>query len=241
MDIYKSMDIPDTCLVDVPIYKKTFLELADLTKSDRDLITSDLGKVYWKYSIKQETMNIRPYIDETREYEEMAIIEASLKSKIKASRISEVIMRSIPYPTLLIFRHEDRYRISAAHQRTNLNDSSKNTLEDLIHTDWLDKDSKIFNKLSFNYLRSSNLYQLYSDIVDAINLHNAEALVEDIRSFTGTEARELTLKVQAIDKEIEELRAKIKKEGQFNRKVEYNLKIRKLQVERSILTGGDNR
>lgn len=241
MDIYKSMDIPDTCLVDVPIFKKMFLELADLTKSDRDLITNDLGKVYWKYSIKQETMNIRPYIDETREYEEMAIIEANLKSNIKASRLSEVIMRSIPYPTLLISRYEDQYRISAAHQRTNLNDRSKNTLEDLIHTDWLYKDNKIFNKLSFNNLRSSNLFQLYSDMVDAINLHNAETLVEDIRSLTGAEARELTLKVLAIDKEIEELKAKIKKESQFNRKVEHNLKIKKLQDERNILTGGDNR
>lgn len=188
MDIYNLLGIPDSCLVDAPIYKKMFLELADLSKSDKDLINNDLGKVIWKYSIKPETINIRPYKDEVREYEEMAVIEANLKNSPKAIRLSEVIMRSIPYPTLLILRYEDLFKVSAAHQRTNLNDSSKNTLEDIIFTDWIDHSNEIFNKLSFNNLRTSNIFQLYTDIVDSINLWNAANIIADIENITGDEA-----------------------------------------------------
>ena len=75
-------------------------------------------------------------------------------------------MRTIPYPMVLIFRLEGKVKFYVAHQRTNQSDSSKNTIEEFIATDWLESDSALFDKLDIKQMRFANFYALYSDIVD---------------------------------------------------------------------------
>ena len=68
---------------------------------------------------------------------------------------------------------------------------------------------------------------LYSDIIDSISLYNARDIVtEDV---TGAEARQLVAKREQIQKQITSLKAQMKKETQFNRKVELNIEIKKLE------------
>ena len=70
---------------------------------------------------------------------------------------------------------------------------------------------------------------LYSDIIDSISLYNARDIVtEDV---TGAEARQLVARREQIQKQITSLKAQMKKETQFNRKVELNIEIKKLEKE----------
>ncbi len=126
-----------------------------------------------------------------------------------------------------------------AHQRTNQNDSSKNTIEEFISTDWLDRDSALFAKLDIKQMRFTNFYALYSDIVDAISIDNLSTIMATDINITGAEARELSADIEAIEQEIVSLRSKLKKETQFNRKMELNIEIKKLERSRSKLIGGD--
>ena len=48
---------------------------------------------------------------------------------------------------------------------------------------------------------------------------------------TGAEARQLVAKREQIQKQITSLKAQMKKETQFNRKVELNIEIKKLEKE----------
>ena len=70
---------------------------------------------------------------------------------------------------------------------------------------------------------------LYSDIIDSISLYNARDIVtEDV---TGAEARQLVAKREQIQKQITSLKVQMKKETQFNRKVQLNIEIKKLEKE----------
>lgn len=70
---------------------------------------------------------------------------------------------------------------------------------------------------------------LYSDIIDSISLYNARDIVtEDV---SGAEARQLVAKREQIQKQITSLKAQMKKETQFNKKVELNIEIKKLEKE----------
>ena len=149
-------------------------------------------------------------------------------------------MRAIPYPMLLIFKHEDKRRFYVAHQRTSQSDSSKNTIEEFISTDWLGKDSALFTKLDIKQMRFTNLYTLYSDIVDAISIYNISAIMPTNDKITGAEARELSAKVEDIEQKIANLRSKLKKETQFNRRMELNIEIKRLEKTKNNLLGGDN-
>ena len=70
---------------------------------------------------------------------------------------------------------------------------------------------------------------LYSDIIDSISLYNARDIVTE--NVTGAEARMLIAKREQIQKQITSLKAQMKKETQFNRKVELNIEIKKLEKE----------
>jgi len=71
-----------------------------------------MEKIIWQFSLKNSTINIPPYKDEVREYEEIAIIEVMLENKDNVSRFSEITQRTIPYPLVLIFTCEGKTQSS---------------------------------------------------------------------------------------------------------------------------------
>ena len=239
MDTYNFLNIPDSCFMGNTIYKKLFYENADMSTSDKSLFTDTINKVTWLYCLKPETINIPAYRDEVRGYPEIEVIEVLVHKDYKLKRIAEIIMRTIPYPMVLIFKLEDKRKLYVAHQRTNQNDSSKNTIEEFIATDWLESDSALFAKLDIKQMRFTNFYALYSDIVDTISIYNLSTIIPTDDNITGAEARELSAKIEDIEQEITSLRARLKKESQFNRKMELNIEIKRLEQNRNKLLGGD--
>lgn len=239
MDTYDFLKIPDSCFIDNTIYKKLFYENADLSTSDKSLFTDTISKITWLYCLKSETINIAAYKDEVRDYPEVEVIEVLVHKDYKLKRIAEIIMRTIPYTMVLIFKLEAKRKLYVAHQRTNQNDSSKNTIEEFIATDWLESDSALFAKLDIKQMRFANFYALYSDIVDTISIYNLSAIMPTDDNITGADARELSAQIENIEQEITSLRARLKKESQFNRRMELNIEIKRLEQNKNKLLGGD--
>ena len=174
-----------------------------------------------------------------REYPEVEVIEVLLHKDYKLKRIADIIMWTIPYSMVLIFRLEGKVKFYVAHQRTNQSDSSKNTIEEFISTDWLESDGALFDKLDIKQMRFTNFYALYSDIVDTISIYNLSTIIPTDDNITGAEARELSAQIEEIEQEITSLRAKLKKVTQFNRRMELNIEIKRLEQNKNKLLGGD--
>ena len=232
MDGYGFLNIPKNSSIGKTIYKNIFYEKADLSASDKKLLMKTVDKITWIYCLQPETMNIPAYKDEERDYSEIEIIEVKVHQDHKLERIAEIAMRAIPYPMLLIFKMEEKRQFYVAHQRTNQSDSSKNIIEGLIATDWLDSDSDLFEKLDIRQMRFANFFMLYTDIVDVISIYNVSDIILDETSLTGAEARELSAQIAEVDEKISILRTKLKKENQFNRKMELHIKINELKEEK---------
>lgn len=239
MEAYAFLNIPASCIVGNAIYKKLFYDNADLSSSDKSLFTDTISKITWLYCLKPETINIPVYKDEVRDYPEIEVIEVHVNNDYRLQRIAEIIMRTIPYPLLLFFKLGESRQVYVAHQRTSQSDSSKNTIEEFIATQWLDDNSDLFTKLDIRQMRFTNYYTLYSDIVDTISIHNLSTIMPVESSITGAEARELTAEIEHVAQQIQVLRAKLKKETQFNRKMELNIAIKKLELHKEKLIGGE--
>lgn len=227
MDIYDKLCIPVECRINRTVFKKMFYENAALSKGDKDLFVNSIDKITWIYCLNQDNMNISAYTTEEREYLEIEVMEVALSENKGIKRIAEIIMRAIPYPMMLIFVFEDKYKLWTAHQRFNIADNNKITIEEFICTDWLDNDSDLWDKLNISNFRYTNFFDLYSDIVDAVAVFNAEKLTD--KEISGEEARELLRRNAEIDIQIAALRAELKKATEFNRKMEINMKIKKLE------------
>lgn len=237
MQPYDALNIPSSCAVGNTIFKKHFYDTGDLSTSDKALFTQ-IEKIVWLYCLKPETINIPPYKDELRDYPEIEFIEVSLVHDTNLRRIAEIIMRAIPYPLVLSFRLQDQLQLWTAHQRINLNDSSKNTLEEFIFTTWLKPTDKLFPLLDITKMRFTNYFALYSDFLDTISIYNAQSRA-NVGDISGEEARQLTSQIDELEQKLASLRASLKKESQFNRKMELNIRIKQIEATKNnLLQGG---
>lgn len=230
--MYDVLNVPASCIVDNVIYKKLFYENADLSAADKKLFSEGIEKITWRYSLKPDNCFVKPYKDAAREYGEVELIEVALTRQAGERRIAEIIMRTIPYPMLLVLQCENQTQLWAAHQRSSQNDSEKNVLEEPVCTGWMGSAEfgALREELDIRTLRHGNFYELYSDLVDRISIHNAQCIIHNCENLTGEQARELLAKRQATEAKIAALRAELKKETQFNRKVEINMEIKRLEA-----------
>lgn len=238
MELYEELNIPDECKVEKTIFKKLFYENASLSSSDKVLFTDVIDKVTWKYCLNSNKLNVSSYKDEEREYLEIEIVEVALLAEKNLRRMAEIIMRTIPYPMLLFFRQDNKYQVWAAYQRFSLADTLKITLGDFARTDWFDESSILWNNLNLKNMRYSNYFAMYSDMVDAINVFNAKMLAGQDMEITGLEAKQLLEQVAVLDNQIASIRASLKKETQFNRKMELNIRIKNLEKQKIEMIGG---
>ncbi|MBU3181184.1 DUF4391 domain-containing protein [Clostridium psychrophilum] len=243
-DFFKKFNIPVSCEVNNTIFKKLFYENSTMNKVDKEIFQKNIDKIIWLYSFKEDTINIRPYKDEVRDYEEVAIIKVLLLNDTKIKRISEIIQKTIPYPLILLFHYEDKVLFNAAHKRNNKADENKNTVEEFIYTDWIsllklsDREEKFIESMNIKGFSFSNFYKFYCDALDRINIFNASKYQSDFEALNikgVVKVKAIVDEIEKLDVEILKLKSKIKHEVQFNKKVEMNIEIKKNASRRKQL------
>lgn len=241
---FDKLNIPKSCQLNNTIFKKLFYENVYMNKQDKAMFSNDVNKVIWLYSLKKDTINIQIYKDEQYEYEEVEFIKVELNHETKAKRIAEIIQRTIPYPIVLIFSYENKILLNVALKKINKVDESKNSVEEFIFTDWIDlkelskREEDFFNSLSIKKLPFSDFYKFYLGFVDKINLFNASKYqknFEVLQHKNPEKIKKISYEIQVLDSEILNLKVQIKKEVNFNRKVEMNINIKKLEAKKQVL------
>ena len=241
---YEKLNVPKNCIVDNTVFKKAFLENADLLAFDKKIINEHIKKVTWKYCLKPDTINVQPYKSDERDYLEIEIIEVQLNEDSKIKRIAEIIMRAIPYPILLVFVKDNQIQLATGDMRKNLSDSSKVTVEDFSFTDWIDLNSEdifrnnLFAELNISKLSYINFYEMYKDITAKVNLYNVSKIKGEVvnsETVSDSDVKACYDKIKSIEVEISALKSKVKKAGSIKEKVELNIQVDNLKKEINIL------
>lgn len=143
-------------------------------------------------------------ITKTEKTEEIQVFELTLKSKIIPKNIIKIITKSIPYKILFVLKFENEFCYAIR------------VVEDIYFTEWNEE-------ITMN-LVGLNLDDIYKDIVKSIiKEQDNDKEFEDIIDKKN--------KVDELYKKIEQLKNKINNEKQFNKKVELNLELQKLNKE----------
>ena len=245
MDEYiKLFNAPMECYEGGRIPKKLFYEEANLTSSDREIFTTDINKIILEYMFSEDRINIKPYKDEEVECEEIAIIRVILESDKKYKRICDIIQKSIPYSVILICEFNNKVIFNVANKKVNKVDNDKNTIDEMLFTEWIGLDSevetdkKFFEGLNVREWSYIDLYKFYNSFVNNVKLYNAAKYsknIDELKQLNVEVVKEITDKVEKLSLEITSLRNNLKKETQFNKKIEINIKIKKNQEEQNKL------
>lgn len=239
-DLLKEWNVPEKCLVDRVVPKTAFAREGLVGKSAQELLSAAVAKIRISATFKPATINLSPYRDEEREYDEVHYISVYLKELKKVSRVAELIHQTIPYPLLILFESEERILLSAAMKRTNQADESKNTVELTVDSGWFGNGGAdlLLNALKIENLDFANAYAFYRNIVDALIMHNARQKYK-----IGTSARngdklklfKVMEEIAGYEREIGSLRAEYKRTDRMGEKVDLNMRMQGLKTKKMKL------
>ena len=253
--IWQAMKLPESCLLNSRIYKKMLLESADLSSNDKKVVNEDINTLFWRYTLKPETINIPRLQTKELDYPEIAVIHVALRNPKRTKRLIEIIQRAIPYPLVLIISHGNSLWLSLANKRQSQADRQKLMVEDFFDSNWINSvasDSigqEFIASLDSKQLDWSNFYTFYQGYVARMLAlqaarHTGQFRLKspstiDATTESGRQAQDrqsVLQNIRQLEEEEASLKASLKGETQFNRKLTLNMNIKRCQQQIQKLT-----
>ncbi len=188
----------------------------------KNLFVAEVSEIIWQYKLSPETVNLGAKDG----YTEIQVFDLLLKTSNFSPDVLATIDKAIPYPVFYRLLHGQRVKHAAAYKRPAQDGTGKWVVGETYETPWK-SDGKVGHVIPVA-LDFKTLYEQM--LVAYIPLSHRDG--ESLQELVGREYR-----IRQIQRQLKELEAKLKKEKQFNRKVEINGEIRKLSAELEILTG----
>ncbi len=242
-DIITSLGLPSSCRVDQRVPKKMLVENGAPTVSDKRLINEGIEDVQWLAALKPNTVGVTEYCDELREYLEIAVLSVTIRGDAKVGRLTELIHRAIPYPTVLLLISEQSLMLSLAHKRWAQNEAGKVVLDGEVVEVMLPSNEVSLTGIEMVFVHAlalacqpqATLYALYQGWIDTLIALQAARITGQFATSTTTEKaanrRAVLHRCRDINSQIASLRLAASKEKQMVRQVAINLKIKALNTE----------
>jgi hypothetical protein len=239
--VLRALGLPPQALVDKRVPKATLIEHGTPTTADRRRVNEGIEELRWVAALKPGNIGVPAYSDAEREYLEIVVLAATLRSTAKVPRLVEVIHRSIPYPALLVTSEPGgRTGISFAHKRFAQNEGGKVVAERV----WAasiegmgegEPDRSFLGSLALAILPRDNLAVLYGAwVACAASMEASRVSGVFVPPRSGRNSEEVDASLQEhsrITREIAGLRAQARKEKQIRIRVDLNTKIGTLKAE----------
>jgi hypothetical protein len=236
-----ALGLPAGARVDQRVPKKLLLEHGAPTAADKRQIHDGIEELLWIAALKPSNIGVPAFKDDVREYLEIAVLTATLRSGAKATRLTELIHRAIPYPVVLWTEQSDVVSLSLAHKRWSQGQAGEVVIEDVRRTAPFRAESLTAHEAAFlasvalSGLPASDLYVLYQGWLDrAAALEAATvtgAFAPPVTAERAAAQRDALAARAKLQRDLATLRAQAEREKQVNRRVELNLAIRRLEAE----------
>jgi len=236
--VIASLAIPADARVDQRVPKKLLVENGAPTAADKRQINDGIEELLWLAALKPATIGVPTFADDTREYLEIAVLTLVLRAEAKASRITELIHRAIPYPLLLIQSLPAGIALSLAHLRWSQGQSGQTVLDGSLVTATLDSDTPSSNEflasLNVTSQPRQNLRAFYQGWIERFETFAVAQITGSFKPATDAGAVERRRTALAehdrLIREIANLRSRAAKESQLSRRVDLNLQVKQLET-----------
>lgn len=241
-NINEYLGLPKSSLVSARIPKKAFIDNPEfeLKKEEKVILKEEIDSIYFEYSLKPVILNIPKYEDDNVRYEEIEILKVKISNENKCNKVCELLQKYIQYPMLIIVEHDNFIRINTAIKKINKVDNSKLIIDEMIYTDWInkneltEKEMSFLKSLSISNFNTNNLFSVYEGYISCIKNFIASKFKNEFEIKPIIEVSndiEVLDKISNLENEVINLRNNIKKETNMGVKVELNVKIKKIQKQ----------
>ena len=211
------LDFPKSTAFGRRFPKQKFYENLDVSPEIKRLFVEQVKLITWANKLSSETMNIAP----GQMVQEIEVFRLTLQGAELNQQVLSLMDKQIPYHILFLLERPDgSICLHVTYKEASQSGSNAFQLKQSYHTEWMRPED-----LSLN-LTALDMDALYESIVrqiagDAIVAPQGESLKEAV---------EQTQQREKIQKQIAQLKAKMKKEKQLGRQMELRREIMRLEV-----------
>lgn len=207
--------LPKTTEFNKRIPKQKFYENMDISPALKRIFTEQVKTIYWRNKIAVSTINLAGGSDVT----EIEVFEIRLNSKDLDDAFLRQIDREIPYHILFLLEYGGKYQARIGYKEKLLSGRNAFKVNAYYQTEWMDEDNL---PLKLEGLSIEAVYENFVRQVAGDRLKAKENSENLKKSVTRDEEK------QSLQKQIDNLKAKIRKEAQLNRQMEMNSELKVL-------------
>ena len=212
------LGLPKSTEFNKRIPKQKFYENMDISPALKKVFVEQVKIIYWKNKIAASTTNLAAGVNVT----ELEVFEIRLNSQVLDDGLLRQIDREIPYHILFLLEYQGKYQAWIGYKEAAVSGNKAFKVNSYYHTDWLEEEELPLK------LEGLNVDKVYESFVrqiagDKLQAENAEESLKD--SVARDEQR------QALQKQIDTLKTKIRKEKQLNKQMQMNAELKKLKKE----------
>jgi hypothetical protein len=259
-DLLLALALPATALVQQQVTRKMLSENAAATPTDRKTVQECLEALTWHAALKPTNVGVAAYQDELRNYLEVAVLVAKLRTSGGYTRqpnpqaakliptvkqLATLVHRAVPYPTVLLLDDGEQLYVSMAHIRRAQREAERTVVDEdavivsiscSIAGDTGAARSAFFEAMALSRQPRLHLHALYQGWIDVLSAWQAVELTGHFKlsdsAAQAVERRAAWLSCKHLDAQIDAARRAALKEKQVARQVAANLHIKTLLTAR---------
>ena len=234
----KYYKFPDSAEFGRVVSKSKIYQHVAVTSKVKALFVAQVDQMIWSYKLSSATINL-PASDDVQEIQ---IFTIRLKTRVVSLDVLKTIDKAIPSPILFVLSYNGKYRYAAAYKRPSEADKNKWVVSSYFQSEWLkpqiDTDKHRLGNKEDNNIGVHPCSSVVKELPVVLNMRALyEALLKDLipqqshgnESFQGLIDR--AERISKLEREAVKLENRIKKEKQFNRRVELNRMLNELKTE----------
>ena len=213
--------LPKTTDFNKRIPKEKFYENLNVTPTIKKCFVDQIKVIYWRNKIASSTTNLAAGNTVT----EIEVFEIKLKTNLLDEGVLRQIDKEIPYHIVFLLEYNGKYQAWTAYKEASTGNTAFK-VNQYYHTDWMTEDELPLKMdgLNVDTVYENFVYQIAGDTLQA----NGNESLQD--------AVERDEKVKNLQKQIDVLQAKIRKEKQLNVQMKLNSELKKLKKELEVLS-----
>ena len=214
------LGLPKTTEFNKRIPKQKFYENINITPTLRRFFVDQIKVIYWRNKIAPSTMNLEAGNNVT----EIEVFEVKLNSTPLDISVLRQIDKEIPYHIVFLLEYEGKYQAWTAYKEKAVSGSNAFKVDTYYHTDWFTEDELILklDGLNMDSVYENYVRQIAGDALRTASGGELESLKESV---------ERDKRVQQLQKQIDTLQTKIRREKQLNRQMELSTELKRLKRE----------
>lgn len=212
------LGLPKSTEFNKRIPKQKFYDNLTVSPTLKRSFVDQIRIIYWANKIASSTLNLA----EGKNVTEIEVFHIQLNQETLDENVLKQIDREIPYHILFVLEYDGKYKAVIGYKEAAGSGKASFKVDRYYQTEWLPETNLPV------HLDGLNIDAVYENFVRQIagDVLQAATPQESLKESVARDDRR-----DALQKQINKLQAKIRKEKQLNRQMEMNAELKKLRRE----------